>query len=121
MPEAGLEAAKEALRNFLDGDEQRPGVVPWDFKGDVKPPPGIELRYRDDDQTLWAHLLEHGVRVRFRWDGFRWVEEESDAAPAAEAEDTAQALAALAQAVRRLEDRLARLEHLLKGCLEGRG
>ncbi len=111
----------EAFRNFLDGDEQRPGLVPWDLDAGVEPPPGVELRYRADDQTLWVHFREHGVRVRYRWNGFRWVEEESDAAPVAEAEDTAQTLAALTQAVRRLEDRLARLEHLLKGCLEGRG
>ncbi len=117
MPEAGLEAAKEALRNFLDGDDHRPGVVPWDLENGVEPPPGMELHYRADDRILWAYLRDYGVRVRYRWDGFRWVEEESDATP----EDTAQALATLIQEVRRLEDRIARLEHLLKGCLEGRG
>ncbi len=107
----------EAFRNFLDGDESRPGLVPWDLEVGVEPPPGVELRYRADDQSLWVHFREHGVRVRYRWDGFRWVEEESDAAPVAEGGD----LAALVRAVRRLEERLLRLERLLEGCLEGRG
>jgi len=120
MPEAGLEAAMEAFRNFLDGDERRPGLVPWDLEAGVEPPPGVELRYRADDQSLWVHFREHGVRVRYRWDGFRWVEEESDAAPVAEGAGGGD-LAALAQAVRRLEERLLRLERLLKGCLEERG
>ena len=109
----------EAFRSFLDGDDHRPGLVPWDLDAGVEPPPGVELRYRADDQTLWAYFREHGVRVRYRWNGFRWVEEESDAVPVAEGEG--EALAVLTQAVRRLEERLLRLERMLKGCLEERG
>ncbi len=119
MPEAGPETAIKQFRDFLDGDERRPGLVPWDLDAGVEPPPGVELRYRREDQVLWVYFREHGVRVRYRWDGFRWIEEASDDAP--EGEDISQELAALGRAIRQLEGRIARLEHLLKRCLEGRG
>jgi len=118
MPEAGPDAAIERFRGFLDGDEQHPGLTPWDLEAGVEAPPGVELRYHRESQTLSVRL--EGRHLRFRWDGFRWVEEVEEPHEAPTPDDLAEVLLALTEAVRALEDRVARIEDLLRGVLGGK-
>ncbi len=119
MSEAGRPALEE-FRRFLDGDEHHPGLTPWDFEAGVQSPPGFELHYHPETQTLLVQDLKRGSRMRFSWDGFRWREEEHAAPPATEPEGVAEALWELTQALHALEQRIGRLERLIeentKGC-----
>jgi len=110
----------EEFRRFLDGDEHHPGLTPWDFEAGVQSPPGFELHYHPESQTLFVQDLNRGSRMQFSWDGFRWREKESTAPPAGEPEGVMEALWGLTEAVMALEKRVERLERLLeekvKGC-----
>jgi len=118
MSEAGRRTFLEEFRRFLDGDEHHPGLTPWDFEAGVDSPPGFELHYHPETQTLLVQDLKRGSRMRFSWDGFRWREEERATPLTPESEEVGEALWEVSEVLYSLERRIKRIEELLTELLQ---
>ncbi len=120
MPEGALTAAIEAFRGFLDGDEEHPGLTPWDFEIGVEPPEGVALAFDPKTKRLGVGFLRLGRQVFFRWNGYGWELDPDEPPLPLEAREVEEAsLAAVLAAIRALEARLDRLEAWLRERLGG--
>ncbi len=121
MPEGALAAAIEAFRGYLDGDGEHPGLTPWDFEIGVEPPEGVDLAFDPKTKRLAVGFLALRRRVFFRWNGYGWeLDEEQPPAVLDPPPGEEPSLAEVMAAIRRLEERLERLEAWLRQRLGGR-